>query len=164
DRKGDTNSFVLGQLDLFITSQLSEKVNFVTEMVVESDDRNAFGVELERMMLQYSHNDYFNIAFGRYHTAIGYYNTAYHHGTWFQTEVGRPFLFNFEDDGGPLPVHGVGVTANGRIPSGKLGLHYVAEVSNGRTSRSPLDEPVQNVIDENNGKAYNLALYARPDW
>ena len=26
------------------------------------------------------------------------------------------------------------------------------------------DEPVQNFVDENNGKAVNLALYARPSW
>jgi len=38
----------------------------------------------------------------RYHTAIGYYNTAYHHSTWFQTTTGRPFLFEFEDKGGPF--------------------------------------------------------------
>jgi hypothetical protein len=103
------------------------------------------------------------LSFGRYHTAIGYYNTAYHHSTWMQTTVDRPFLFAFEDEGGILPVHNVGLTATGRIPSAGLGLHYVAEIGNGRTSRSPLDEAVQNVQDENNRKAFNLALYARPD-
>jgi hypothetical protein len=42
-------------------------------------------------------------------------------------------------------------------------LHYVAEVGNGRASRSPLtDEQVQNVVDEANHKAFNLALFARP--
>src|SRR2546429_5321790 len=34
------------------------------------------------------------------------------------------------------PFHNVGMTASGRILSGALGLHYVAEVGNGRTSRS----------------------------
>src|SRR5207247_5617072 len=53
---------------------------------------------------------------------------------------------------------------SGQIPSGRLGLRYIAEVGNGRTSRSPLDEPVQDVVDENNGKAINLGLIARPDW
>jgi hypothetical protein len=116
------------------------------------------------MVLQYSRNDYFNLAIGRYHTAIGYYNTAYHHSTWFQTATGRPFLFQFEDRGGILPIHSVGVSASGQIPSGWMGLHYVAEVGNGRASRSPFeDEPVQNVVDDQNRKAFNLALFARPE-
>jgi hypothetical protein len=163
DQPSTSGSFALGQLDLFLNSTLSDNTSVVGELVTEANDENAFGVDLERLLVQYKPSDYFNVGFGRYHTAIGYYNTAYHHGTWFQTATERPFLFAFEDEGGPLPVHGVGVTVNGRIPSGSLGLRYVAEVANGRTSRSRLAEPVQNVIDENNGKAFNVALLAQPD-
>jgi len=36
---------------------------------------------------------------GRYHTAIGWYNTAYHHSAWMQTAIGRPLLFAFETTG-----------------------------------------------------------------
>jgi hypothetical protein len=58
----------------------------------------------------------------------------------------------------------VGVSASGQIPSGSLGLHYVAEVGNGRSSRNPLEEePVQNEVDDQNHKAFNLALFARPE-
>ncbi len=163
DAAGDTNSFALGQFNLFITSRLSDQVSFLAEAVMEADQRNSVGVDLERLLLQYAASDYFNVSFGRYHTAIGWYNTAYHHSTWMQTAVGRPFLFEFEDRGGILPIHNVGISATGRIPSGELGLHYVAEIGNGRTSRSPLDEPVQNVTDENNGKAFNFALLTRPE-
>jgi hypothetical protein len=163
NRKGDTTSFTLGQLNLFVTSDISEKFKFLSEIVFEAGRDNAFGVDLERYLLLYSHSDYFNLAIGRYHTAIGYYNTAYHHSTWLQTATGRPFLFLFEDQGGILPIHNVGVSASGSIPSGLLGLHYVAEVGNGRASRSPQSEAVQNVVDENNHKAINLALFARPE-
>jgi len=173
-QKGDNTSFTLGQLDLFVTSDISEKFKFLSEIVFEGGpdniygvkrgETNVFAVDVERYLVQYSHNDYLNIEAGRFHTAIGYYNTAYHHSTWFQTTTGRPFLFEFEDRGGILPVHTVGVSASGAIPSGGLGLHYVAEVGNGRESRSPLtQEPVQNVIDDQNHKAYNLALFARPE-
>jgi hypothetical protein len=161
--KGDTNTFTLGQLDLFMTSRLADKWSYTSELVFEAGENNSYGLDLERLLLQYSPSEYFNIAGGRYHTAIGYYNTAYHHGTWFQTTVDRPFIFAFEDGGGILPIHGVGLTANGRIPSGRAGLRYVAEVSNGRASSSLLSEPVQNVRDENNGKAVNFALLARPE-
>lgn len=161
-QRGDTTSFTLGQLDLFVTSDISEKFKFVSEIVFEAGDNNVFGVDLERYLLQFSPNDYFNVSAGRYHTAIGYYNTAYHHSTWLQTATGRPFLFKFEDDGGILPIHNVGVSVTGMIPSGRLGLHYVAEVGNGRASSSPSAEPVQNVVDENNGKSVNLGFYFRP--
>jgi hypothetical protein len=174
DQHGSTSSFSLGQLNLFVTSDISEKFKFLGEIVFEAGPdnfyavpggrTNEFGVDIERYLLQYSYNDYFNLAVGRYHTAIGFYNTAYHHSTWFQTTTGRPLLFQFEDSGGILPVHNVGVSASGRIPSGSLGLHYVAEIGNGRASRTPLqEEPVQNEVDENNHKAFNLALFARPE-
>jgi hypothetical protein len=159
---GDKTSFTLGQLDLFVTSDVSEKFKLISEIVFEAGQDNVFGVDIERLLLQYSHNDYFNLSAGRFHTAIGYYNTAYHHSTWLQTATGRPFLFQFEDGGGILPIHNVGVSASGLIPSGRLWLHYVAEVGNGRSSASSLSEAVQNVVDENNGKSVNVALFARP--
>ena len=173
-QRHDTTAFSLGQLNLFITSDISEKFKFLSEIVFEGGpdnifgetrgENNSFGVDVERLVLQYSRSDYFKLAVGRYHTAIGYYNTAYHHSTWFQTTTGRPFLFQFEDRGGILPVHTVGASASGLIPSGHLGLHYVAEVGNGRASRSPItEEPVQNVVDDHNHKAFNLALFVRPD-
>lgn len=171
---GDTTSFTLGQLDLFVTSDVSDRFKFLSEIVFEAGpdniygtrtgELNTFGVDIERYILQYSPNDFLNISAGRFHTDIGYYSTAYHHSSWLQTTTDRPFLFEFEDRGGILPVHMVGVSATGAIPSGALGLHYTAEVGNGRASRNPLDEePVQNVIDDQNHKAYNLALFVRPD-
>jgi len=163
DARDTHTAFSLGQLNLFVTSDISEKFRLLSEIVFEADQNNSFGVDIERLLLQYSHNDYFNFAVGRYHTDIGFYNTAYHHSAWLQTAVGRPFLFQFEDSGGILPIHNVGASVYGAIPSGRLGLHYVAEVGNGRASHSPFAEAVQNVVDENNGKSINVALYARPN-
>jgi hypothetical protein len=56
----------------------------------------------------------------------------------------------------------VGFSLTGLVPSGPLGLHYLAEVGNGRASHLGA-EAVQSVVDENNGKAINLALFARPN-
>jgi outer membrane murein-binding lipoprotein Lpp len=163
DLRGDHTAFSLGQLNLFVTSDVSEKFRFLSEIVFEADTRNSVGVDVERLLLQYSKNDYFNLAVGRYHTAIGFYNTAYHHAAWLQTATGRPLVFQFEDNGGILPIHNVGASLSGLIPSGKLGLHYIAEVGNGRASSSPDAEAVQNRVDENNGKAVNFAVFARPE-
>src|SRR6202158_5479291 len=161
--KGDHTSFSLGQVDLFVTSDVSEKLKFLSEVVFEAGRDNSFCVDIERFVSTYSFGDILNVGVGRFHSAIGYYNTAYHHSTWLQTTTGRPFLFLFEDQGGILPIHHVGVTASGRIPSGTLGLHYVAEVGNGRNSRSPLDEQVQNVVDKNTHRAVIFAVFARPE-
>ena len=162
NEKGRTNSFFLGQLDLFITSRLSEKFSVLSELILDAGEDNAFTFEVHRLLLKYSMNEYFNLSAGRYHTAIGYYNTAYHHGSFFQTTVNRPFLFAFESRGGILPLHNVGLSITGRIPSAPFGLRYVAEIGNGRAARSPLVRPVQTAVDENNGKAFNLAIFARP--
>jgi hypothetical protein len=162
---GSTNSFALGQFNLFITSKLSDRFSVLAEVVTEADTAtNQFGIELERLLLNYHQSDLFNMGVGRYHSAIGFYNTAYHHSSWLQTTVDRPFLFEFEDGGGVLPIHNVGITMNGAIPSGSLGLHYVAEIGNGRATRTQFGQnPVQNVTDENNGKSFNFALFARPE-
>jgi hypothetical protein len=162
--RGTTNAFSLGQLDLFITSQLSEKFSVVSELIMEAKRDNSFEFEIHRLLLRYAMNDYLNLSAGRFHTGIGYYNTAFHHGSYFATAANRPFLFTFEGQGGVLPLHNVGVSATGRVPSGSLNLRYIAEVGNGRSARSPSDRVVQTSFDENNGKSYNLGLNARPDW
>ena len=162
NQRGQTTSFSIGQLNLFITSNLSERLKFLTELVFETHQDNGFQAVPERVLIEYSPSDHFQLAAGRYHTAIGYYNTAYHHATWFQTATERPYIFEYEDEGGILPIHIVGLEASGQIPSGKLGLNYVLEAGNGRSS-DPLVEPVQNYVDENNRKALNVAAFVRPD-
>ena len=164
DKQGSTNSFFLGNFDLFITSRLSEKFSMLAELNFEAGEDNNIGVDLERMLLVYKANDYFQLSFGRYHTDIGYYNNAYHHGNWFETATIRPALFLFEDQGGILPVHNVGLSLRGAIPSGSLGMHYAVEIGNGRPARHPQNSTVQNLFDENNGKSFNAAVYVRPEW
>lgn len=160
-----TSSFRTGEFDLFISSQLSDSLSFISEAVFSTDATNTFGVDLERYQLSYRPIKYFEISAGRYHTAIGYYNTAYHHGTWFSTATGRPFMYYFEDSGGVLPVHEVGVTTTGYVPgSGKLNLHWIAEIGNGRADAGSLfGDGVENFASDRNHKDVNFALYARPE-
>jgi hypothetical protein len=159
-------TFQAGEFDLFLTSKLSERLSFLAEIVLGPDDTNGFGLDIERYQLTYKANRYFAATAGRFHTSIGYYNTAYHHGIWFSTAEGRPIMYLFEDSGGILPVHMVGVNLTGAVPhTGKLGLHYVAEVGNGLTSNTgDLGiESVQNFVSDRNAKATNVALYLRPE-
>src|SRR5262249_35897371 len=129
------NTFQSGEFDLFLSSRLSPKVSFVSEIVYGSDAPHQWGLDVERFPITYKPSRYFQVSGGRYHTSIGYYNTAFHHGTWFQTATGRPFMYYFEDSGGILPVHGVGISTTGLVPgTERYELHWVAEVSNGRSS------------------------------
>jgi len=164
-----TNGFSLGDFDLFTTAKLGEHFSMLGELLITSDFTNEFSAEMDRLLLTYAANDYFRISAGKYNTAIGFYSNEFNRARYFQTATGRPLLFTDEDDGGILPVHSIGLTANGKIPSGELGLHWVAEIANGRGSVSAAAllagsavEPVQNYVDEDNGKAVNFAIYARP--
>jgi hypothetical protein len=158
-------TFQAGELALMTHSQLSDKLSFMSEIVIGSDPTNEFGVDIERYLLSYHQSKYFEISGGRFHTSIGYYNTAYHHGTWFQTATGRPFMYFFEDSGGLLPVHTVGVTTTGLVPgTEKIGLHCVAEVGNGRPSNADAPGAVQNFYSDRNHKAFNVAAYINPEW
>ena len=161
--RASANTFTLGQLDFFVTSQLNDTMSILSEVVMEANSMNQMGIDLERLLFQWRPNDYFNADIGRFHTSVGYYNTAYHHGTWFQTATGRPTILDFEDGGGIIPAHMVGIHVNGQIPSGSLGLGYIVEVGNGRAYNQADPGTVQNVGDLNNYKAVNLAFIARPD-
>ncbi len=109
-------TFQSGEFDLFFSSRLSRCLSFLGEVVIGSDQTNEWGLDIERLQITLRASPFFEISGGRYHTSIGYYNTQFHHGTWFQNATGRPYMFLFEDSGGILPVHSVGITATGLVP------------------------------------------------
>jgi hypothetical protein len=163
--QGGNSTFALGVMDLFVTSQISEHFSYLTEIGFEADPgSNNIGVDLERAQLSWTPSDKFSLQIGRSHAMLGYYNTAFHHGTWFQTTIDRPRIFEFEDSGGPLPIHNVGLGSMGKIPSGKLGLHWLAEVGNGKQTYQLAAGPAPaNVLADHTGKSTNIGLFARPE-
>jgi hypothetical protein len=163
DSVGARNGFSLGQFDLFGRSQLSDRLSVLTEATLTALPRNSFTARLERLLLTYSPNDYFVASAGRYHASIGYYNTAYHPGSWFQTAIGRPLVFAIDGDVGILPAHTLGISVTGDIPSGSLGLRYVAEVGSGRAGQSSAATAPQPVLADNNTPSFNVGLILRPD-
>jgi hypothetical protein len=153
------NSFSAPRLELFL-QETQGRLAFLAETMFEVGEGNAFGVDIERIEVAYLFSDYFRIRAGRFHTAIGYYNDAYHHGRYFQTTVDRPEMVRFEDEGGLIPAHSVGLHADGRFPIGKVGsLRYDADLANGRGN---IPDEVTNLDDANNAKAYNLRLRIEP--
>ena len=159
---GPTNTFEFGEFDMFATAHLSDKVSVLGELLFNTNPDNTINIDIERLVLKYRHNDYFSASIGRIHTAIGYYNTAFNRGDYFQTSTGRPTMFEFDNQGGFLPLQDLGIVFEGQIPSGRLGLNYVFEVTNGRDLGAEV-EPSQNASDHNNSKAVNFGLSAKPD-
>src|SRR5271170_4141658 len=156
------SSFEFGSLDLFMTARLSDKVSALGEVLFIAQSDNSIGVDIERLFLKYRQSDYFAATFGRYHTWVGYYNTAFNKGEFLETTVDRPFVYAFDDTGGVLPMQDVGINITGKIPSGKVGLNYVVEVGNGRAYGLNV-EPAQNNQDANNSKSINGGLFIRPE-
>ena len=158
---GSAGNFYTGDFDLFLTSKITEKANVLAEVVIGEGDAQSFDVDLERVLFKYDYNDHFRLSMGRYHTGIGYYNTAFHSGKWLQTMADRPLIMEFANDGGLLPTQAVGVSVTGAIPSGSFGLNYMAEYGSSDTIRPNLDG-AGDFTDENNGNHINVGLFARP--
>jgi len=156
------DTFEFGSLDLFMRARLSDRVSVLAEVLFTAENDNSISPDVERLLLIYRQNDYFTASVGRMHTWVGYYNTAFNKGEFLETTTDRPFMYAFDDQGGVLPMQDVGVNVTGKIPSGKLGLNYVAEAGNGR-DWIPTDEPAQNNQDRNNSKAINGGLFMRPE-
>ncbi len=163
-RPGSAGNFAIGDVDLFITSALTQKATVLSEIVFTETDSQQFETDIERLLVKYDFNDYFKTSFGRFHTATSYYNSVFHHGRWLQTAVDRPLVVEFADDGGLLPTQAIGVSVTGKIPSGKLGLNYVAEYGSADTIRPQINQPGAIEIDENNGNNVTIGLFAKPDW
>ncbi len=156
DQKGTTSGFNQGQLDLHLASALSRKVSYFGEITFNAHPTD-YTVEVERSIIRYDYNDFFKLSFGRYHTPIGYWNTAFHHGAWLQTTIARPDFVKF--GGTFIPVHFLGLLAEGNIPSGGAGLSYDFGVGNGRDST--ISRP-GDAGDINNNRAWVANLYSRP--
>jgi hypothetical protein len=158
---GSAGNFYTGDFDLFLTSKITERANVLAEVVIGEGDAQTFDVDLERMLFKYDYNDYFRLSLGRYHTGIGYYNTAFHSGMWLHTMADRPLIMEFAVDGGLLPTQAVGLSLAGAIPSGSAGLNYLFEYGSSDSIRPNLDG-LGDETDENNGNHINVGLFARP--
>lgn len=154
------SSFGMEELDLLLTSRISPQLSVLSEVVFHFDefDDDAF-FELERIYLNYEPTESLSFKLGRVHTPLGYWNRTFHHGNWFQTTVSRPILHRFEDEGGILPSHSVGLEVGGTRRLGSLDLSYGGTFTNGRGSSV---NQVQNVQDVNNGKALNFFFDVSP--
>jgi len=158
---GSGGNFYTGDFDLLLTARINDKASVLSEIVIGEGDAQSYSVDLARVLFKYDYNDHLRMSFGRYQTAIGYYNTAFHSSAWFQTTADRPLVMEFASNGGVLPTQAVGLSFTGSIPSGGLGLNYIVEYGSSDTIRPDLNNTA--ITDENNGNDVNVGLFVRPE-
>ncbi len=166
DQKGTHSGFNEGQFILHLSSALSSRVNFFSELSftaradagLGSPPAPGFNIEVERSIIRFEENDHLKLSFGRYHTPINYWNTEFHHGSWLQTTIARPEMVEF--GGSFLPVHFVGALAEGSFALDGLNLHYSTGVGNGRGA---VISRGGDFGDINNNRAWLVNLFSQPD-
>lgn len=160
DPERNNGGFAVGVLDFYITESLGPRLDALTEFVIESGE-----IDLERLLVAYTFSEPLKLSGGRFHAPLGYWNRAYHHGVLLQTTVERPFFLRFEDDGGLLPLHTVGLLVSGRAPFASGELSYGVSIGNGssivvKDESYRLDPNVESDPDHN--KAVNVRLAFAP--
>ncbi len=151
DPNGRKGGFALGNLDLYLTPEFGDRVKSLAELVFEMGEDGSLGTDLERLQIGYTVSDALTVWGGRFHTPYGYWNTAFHHGAQIQTSIMRPRFIAFEDQGGILPAHTVGLLASGGVRLGGGKLQYDAYLGNGNDIRDrELD--FNAVMDDNTNK------------
>ena len=158
--------FNLGQLALHMASELSPRVTFFGEISFSAradagtgtPPATGFNAEVERLILRFDHSDQLKVSFGRYHTPINYWNTAFHHGQWLQTTISRPEMIQF--GGRLLPVHFVGALVEGAVPAGGWNLNYKGGVGNGRAT---VISRAGDAGDVNGNRAWLANAFSKPD-
>ncbi len=118
DRRGESTGFAIGGLDLYTTRQISDDTSAFFEVVFENDG-TGFVLDVERYSVKRVFGPSFSIAAGRFHAPLGYWNRNHHHGVLLQDTVSRPSFIDFEDgDSAILPMHAIGLMAEGNLGSG----------------------------------------------
>jgi hypothetical protein len=123
--------FYVGALSFYLAPHFGDKVKALVEPNFEVTRDGAISTDLERLQIGYTFSDNATAWAGRFHTPYGYWNTAFHHGAQIQTSVLRPRFLDFEDKGGILPAHMVGLWGEGKLKAGEGKLTYDIFAGNG---------------------------------
>jgi len=146
-------SFAIGAQDFLLKGELGNHIVATTEFALEPHEGGTV-VDVERLHVRWQTDAFFFEA-GRVHTAFGYWNNAYHHGSWLQPTIERPRWVAFEDDAGILPVHWVGIDMGLKLKSGYKSFNVYASIGNGR---GKIVDDVRTDRDYQAMKAFHLAL------
>lgn len=156
----EPKGFNVGSLDFYLTPQFDANVKGLIEIIFETTSTGEVATDLERLQMGYTFSDNATLWGGRFHTPYGYWNTGFHHGAQIQTAILRPRFLDFEDKGGILPAHMVGLWATGKVKAGDGKFTYDVFAGNGPKIAMGGDTPTQapgtlsiNTAGDNNHQA-----------
>jgi hypothetical protein len=166
DKSEGARGFSLGQFVLHMASALSPRVNVFGELSFSArtdagtgtPPAPGYNAEVERAIIRFDQSDQLKVSFGKFHTPINWWNTAFHHGQWLQTTISRPEMVQF--GGKFLPVHFVGGLVEGSLPADGWHIGYEAGIGNGRGSVISRDG---DAGDNNARPAWVVNLFTKPD-
>ena len=147
----ESGYFYLGEQDLFITSQITNKISFLGESVFKFSPNSptSFNVSMERVIINYNYAGNHSVLLGKHHTPFSHWNDRYHHGRVFFPTVDRPLMFSE----GLLEVHTTGIALQG-FNLGKYRMGYQLMLGNGIGS--------SDLQDDNQSKSWTADLHAKP--
>ena len=148
--------FRMGQMVGHVIADIDERFTFFGEVSLTAKDKG-YSIGVERVAVQYDFNDALRVSAGRFHTPVGYWNTAFHHGSWLQTSVARPEMIKFGSRF--IPTHFVGLIAEGGLPTTPLGLGYSVGIGNGRAANIAR---AGDAGDVNDRRAWVARVRSRP--
>lgn len=122
-------AFAVGVFDMLFTANLEKNFSMTSEFSATYEPNSPLA-ELERLHLRWKPSKHFFIEAGRFHTDLGYWNVAYHHGRYLQLTVERPRMILLH--GGLLPVHWIGAQAGVSVDVGKGAITLIGSVGTAR--------------------------------
>lgn len=145
-------------LDIFYAHDAGQ-FRALAEVFISKDEN-----EIERLQMGWRLLPETTLWVGRFHNPLGDWNSRYHHGAYVQTAISRPGIFEFEDDGGVLPMHITGVLLEGLYTGKNHGWHYSLAAGAGPDWRDGL-QPVNLLAPGRGSHKFQTALKVayRPD-
>jgi len=152
----NTDGFAIGQAVAHLSASLGHSFGVFGEFSATAKE-SEYSAEVERFIVKYDFSDRYKLSAGRYHTPVGYWNSAFHHGAWLQTTTTRPEMVKFGSK--IVPIHFVGVLLEGVVPTVGVGLDYKVGFGNGRHGNIAR---AGDAGDVNGDKAWMVQVNAKP--
>jgi hypothetical protein len=151
----DSSSFQFAGFDNFLSANITDKLSFTGEIIVQPGEGHSFKIDVERIHVNYEFNNNFKLTAGRFYAPIGYYSTRFYsdHAATMTPSIIRPAILAYEDDGGLLETRPTGImfTASNLT---KLNLTYDLAITNGIGSGA--------AGEHDSNKAITMRLSASP--
>lgn len=113
-----------GHLVGHITTTLSRRTTYFSEVSLSPDQGGRGQANLERAFFQFSFSDPFRLVLGRIHTPVSRWNARYHHGQYLQTSINRPEVVTYGNQ--MVPIHSIVAEVSGTWAREAGALSYQA--------------------------------------